>query len=106
MVINCHTITVGSDLTETTFNGIINVPSEATPTTTTSVLSGRLGHNSINSAYTIPVLINTRFFLRVNGGTPTITLPTPIPGQYITIRSVTTGAVTIVPPSTLLLSIF
>ncbi|AIW01903.1 MAG: hypothetical protein ASQ68_gp13 [Yellowstone Lake virophage 6] len=98
------TITLGSVSTETTINGIINIRNDTD--TGSSILSGNLGFVSINSAYTVPAPINTRFFIRVSGGTPTITLPTPIAGQYITIRSITNGAVTIVPPSTLLLSIY
>jgi len=87
------TVTVGSANTETTLNGIINVLNDVLGANMT--IAGKIGYESTNVTYTIPTNINIRYILRITGGTPTITLPTPVRGQYITIRSITANAVSI-----------
>jgi hypothetical protein len=45
--------------------------------------------------YTIPSTINREFFLVANTGTGTVTFPTPVVGQIITIRNQTSGNITL-----------
>jgi hypothetical protein len=55
---------------------------------TTGVLAGRTGYDIVSGNFTIPVTINSTYFLRVTGGTPNINLPTAVIGQTIIIRSI------------------
>jgi hypothetical protein len=83
--------------TETTFNSIVNIKGDTLANTV--AFSGNIGYEATSAAtYTIgttgATALNIRYILRVNAAS-TITVPGSTRSQYITIRSTTTGLVTI-----------
>jgi hypothetical protein len=83
--------------TETAFNSIVNIKGDTLANMV--ALSGNIGYETTTATtYTIgttgATALNIRYILRVNGAS-TITVPGSTRGQYITIRSTTTGLVTI-----------
>jgi len=89
-------IKIGSGTSVITLNGDVNVLPVSNNGGTTGVLYGQTGYDTVSGNYTIPVAINNNYFLRISGtGSPTITLPVPVQHQILTIRSVSTGTITI-----------
>jgi hypothetical protein len=82
------TTTIGSSVSTTTIQGKISYGG--------FIRAGNTDFIETTANYTITTTINREFFLVANTGTATVTFPTGVVGQIITVRNQTSGNISLV----------